>query len=170
MRSARLALPSLLLALSFTPALAASMFTRLPDAAGRTFGLVPTPAGAVRSVQRMAVDEGAMHAFRDAGGGSLELPALDGSTVTLELQPMELFADGFGPTYTDDHGRHPFTSDVSLFKGRVAGEPDSWAVLSMGPEGVLGTVQRAGVRWSLMPATFRRAGEPLPEHALAADD
>ena len=156
-------------ALAAAPAGARDLFTRIADLPGRTRMLRAGDAGPAHSLARLAVDEGAIAAFRADGGGTLAVPAPDGSELELQLVPYELFGDG-GPTTSDATGRHPFTPDVSLFRGHVAGDDASWAVISMSAEGVVGAVERAGTRWKLSPESARVSGLPMPTHALAIDD
>jgi hypothetical protein len=130
-------------------------------------GVQRTDAGATL----LAVDEAGVRAFRDAGGGGLSIPAADGATVELELEPYALFADGSGPTYTDESGRHAFTPDVSLYRGHVAGDETSWAVVSMSGSGVLGVIEQHGERLTLGPVQ-RMAGPnaaAMGVHALAPE-
>src|SRR5262249_43936492 len=99
----------------------------------------------------LAVDDDAIRAFRAAGGGALSIPSAGGATVELELEPYALFAEAQGPTYTDDRGRHAFTPDVSLFRGHVAGDEQSWAVVAMSGSAVFGVIEQAGARQTLAP-------------------
>ena len=150
----------------------ATPFARLDATAARMLAITGVPAGVQRTdagATLLAVDPEAVRAFRDAGGGALAIPAADGSTVELELEPYALFADGSGPTYTDDRGRHAFTPDVSLFRGRVAGDASSWAVVSMSGSGVLGVIEQHGARLTLGPVQ-KMAGPnaaAMGVHALA---
>jgi len=114
----------------------------------------------------LGVDAAAMRAFRAAGGGRLDLPVATGDTIALDLAPYDLFA-GASPTVTDEHGGHAFQPDVRLFRGRVIGEPESWAVIAMGAAGVFGALERHGERWNLGPAA--RATGALPSHVLARE-
>src|SRR5262245_23479344 len=138
----------------------ATPFTRLDATAARMVAITSAARAArantpVRAPETgatlLAVDADAVRAFRDAGGGPLSLPAADGGTVELELEPYTLFADGSGPTYTDDRGRHPFSPDVSLFRGRVAGDEQGWVVIAMSGAGVFGVIEQAGERLTLGP-------------------
>ncbi|MEO5988648.1 MAG: FG-GAP-like repeat-containing protein [Candidatus Eisenbacteria bacterium] len=52
-----------------------------------------------------------------------------------------------------------------MFKGKVDGDPDSWAVITLGSGTAAATIAVDGERWSLMPAPTR-AGEP-PLFALS---
>ena len=105
-------------ALTFAaPVAAADVFTRLDSVAARAITRTrvasPDAAGLLDAAEPtatlMSVDEGAMAAFRAAGGGRLAIPAEDGATVELELEPYTLLAKGVSVTYTDDLGRHDFT-------------------------------------------------------------
>jgi hypothetical protein len=162
-----------------TPALArpvspAAPFSRLDATTAHLLAITGVPAAAQRvdaGVTLLAVDPDAIRAFRDGGGGALEIPAADGSTVELQLEPYALFADGSGPTFTDDTGRHPFTPDVSLFRGHVTGDTTSWAVISMSGSGVLGVIEQHGARRTLGPVQ-KMAGPnaaAMGVHALAPE-
>jgi hypothetical protein len=137
-------------------AAAAPLFSRLdPTSAARfaparaltpgasLLGVAPDPAP---EVSFLAVDGAAVAEFRAAGGGRLAIPEADGGSVELELEPYALFADGVRPSFTDDQGRHAFDPDVSLFRGRIAGEDGSWAVVALSGAGVYGTVERSAGR------------------------
>ena len=176
------ALPALLpLALCCSTALArpirsvalATPFTRLDATAARMLALTGGPAAGRRTdagTTLLAVDDGAIRAFRAAGGGTLSIPAADGATVDLELEPYALFADGYGPTVTDNTGRHPFTPDVSLFRGHVAGDEQSMAVIAMSGAGVLGIIDQHGERLTLGPVQRMAAGAAaMGVHALAPE-
>src|SRR5262245_45853223 len=151
----------------------ASPFSRLDATAARMLAVTGVAAaqGAEAGATLLAVDGDAVRAFRDAGGGALSIPAADGGTVDLELQPYALFADGKGPTYTDDTGRHPLAADVSLFRGHVAGDEQSWAVVAMSDAGVLGVIEQHGERLTLGPVQkMATANATAPGvHALARE-
>jgi len=176
------ALPALLLlALCNPPAFAARLpaapatpFSRLDAATAHLLAITGVPAGAQKvdaGATLLAVDPDAIRAFRDAGGGALSIPAANGSTVELQLEPYALFADGSGPTTTDAGGRHPFTPDVSLYRGHVTGDDASWAVVSMSGSGVLGVIEEHGERLTLGPVQ-KMAGPnaaAMGVHALAPE-
>ena len=176
------ALPALLLALCCPPAFAARIplgspatpFSRLDPATAHLLAITGVPAGVQRTdagATLLAVDQDAIRAFREAGGGALAIPAADGATLELQLEPYALFADGHGPTYTDDAGRHAFTPDVSLYRGHVAGDDSSWAVVSMSGSGVLGVIEQHGERLTLGPVQ-KMAGPSaaaMGVHALAPE-
>jgi len=173
-----------LAALTFAaPAAAADVFTRLDPVAARAITRTrvasPDAAGLLDAAEPtatlMSVDEGAMAAFRAAGGGRLAIPAEDGATVELELEPYTLLAQGVGVTYTDDQGRHEYRPDLTLYRGHVAGDEQSWAVVSMGEAGLFGAVEQGARRWTLSPALPVAAGTRgtgvhafAPEGSLAA--
>src|SRR5260221_5192165 len=119
----------------------------------------------------LGVDEDAIAAFRAARGGRLSVPDASGGSVDLDLEPLDILAPGASVTYTDEHGRHAFKPDVSLFKGHVAGDPASWVVLSMGASGVLGLVERDGRRFTLSPTQRMSTHAPggLGVHAFAPE-
>jgi hypothetical protein len=178
----RAAVPALvLLAALAAPASGAAVFSRLDPAEAARLAPPParTPGAALLRIapeeapatRFLAVDAAAAAAFRAAGGGRLALPVADGGSLELELEPYRLFADGAGPTYTDDTGRHPFEADVSLFRGRVAGEEGSSVVLAMSGSAIFANVERGGRRWTLSPAGRRSPGESgLGAHAWARED
>ncbi|MEQ1831755.1 MAG: FG-GAP-like repeat-containing protein, partial [Candidatus Eisenbacteria bacterium] len=124
-------------------------------------------------VSLMSADTDAIAAFRAAGGGSLELPAAEGSTLTLELEPYALLAPGASITTTDALGRHDVRPDVSLYRGRIAGEAGSWAVVALGEAGVFGALQHDGQRYNLAPSQTlparASAAAGLPMHVLAPE-
>ena len=174
------ALPVLLLLAASGPALAvpvtrpATPFSRLDAATAHLLAITGVPAAAQKANDHatlLAVDGSAIQAFRDAGGGALSIPSADGGTVELQLEPYALFAEGYGPTTTDDRGRHSFTPDVSLYRGHVAGDTTSWAVISMSGSGVLGVIEQQGQRLTLGPVQ-RMAGPnaaAMGVHALAPE-
>src|SRR5262249_9694898 len=106
----------------------------------------------------LVVDRQALAAFRAAGGGRPELPGAGSRTLALGLEPYPLLAGDGAISTTDGSGRRVFTPDVSLYRGQVAGESDSWAVIAMGGAGVFGTIERAGRRWSIGPLSRTAAG------------
>jgi hypothetical protein len=154
---------------------AAPLFSRLDATSARLLAATTAVSGtAVRpgpGATLLRVDEDAIAAFRAAGGGRLSVPDADGGSVDLDLEPLELLPPGASVTYTDNAGRHAFQSDVSLYKGHVAGEPTSWVVMSMGASGVLGTVERDGRRWTLSPTQRMSTHAPggLGVHAFAPE-
>ncbi len=174
-------LASALLALLALPAGAAPVFSRLdPAAAARLapvraatpgadmLGLARQPA---TEVSFLGVDEAGLATFRAARGGRLEIPGAGGTSVELELEPYALLADGVRPSLTDDAGRRAFDPDVSLFRGRVAGDEGSSVVLAMSGAGVFGVVERLGRRWTLSPAERLAAGATgLVAHAFAPEE
>jgi hypothetical protein len=174
-------LPVVALLLSCPPVFAArasldrpaTPFSRLDATSTHVLAITGVPAAQKvdAGTTLLAVDPDAVRAFRDAGGGALAIPAADGGTVELELEPYALFADGSGPTYTDDNGRHPFTADVSLYRGHVAGDTTSWAVVSMSGSGVLGVIEQHGERLTLGPVQKMAgpAAAAMGVHALAPE-
>lgn len=138
------------------PALAAAPFSRLDPATTRLLARTPALAGvtadAASGATLLAVDDRAVADFRAARGGRLSVPDAGGKSLELDLEPYDLFSADAIIGATDESGRHPFTPDVSLFRGKVAGEEGSWAVVSMTPHGVIGLVERGdGRRWTLNP-------------------
>ena len=103
-------------------------------------------------VSLMAVDTDGIAAFRAARGGLLAVPAADGSTLELTLEPYDVLMPGTSLTTTDERGQHAVHPDVSLYRGRVAGEAGSWAVIAMGAAGVFGSLEHAGQRWNIGPS------------------
>jgi hypothetical protein len=130
------------------------------------------PSLAAPEPSLLAVDRAALAAFRAEGGGTLAIPTADGGALTLELSRFELLTGDTPITTSDESGRHAFTPDVSLYRGHVVGEPQSWAVLAMGAAGVYGSLEHDGRRWTIGPtapvAPDLGTGE-LPVHALAPE-
>ncbi|MBI5170155.1 MAG: VCBS repeat-containing protein [Candidatus Eisenbacteria bacterium] len=163
MKSRRLlvSLPLLALALSSLTAAAhaASPFVRAAspvrtvDAALAT-GLVPQR----ETVAYLGVDEAALAEFRSGDGGTLELPAPDGSTLSLELARVDVLAPGATITFTDDAGSHAYTPDVVCFRGTIAGESGSWAALTLTADGALGVIETHGEQLQLAPVAASIAG------------
>lgn len=168
-----------LLLLSWTlfalPTMAAPVFGRLSESGKRLLATATASQGTVveerAGVSLLTVDHDALDAFREAGGGRLSVPDADGGTLDLILEPYELLAPGVSVTQTDATGRHPFTPDVTLFRGHVADDPTSWVVLSMGGSGVLGTIEQGGRRRTLTPAQglAPEGSASLGVHALAPE-
>lgn len=166
MRSARqLALTfasiALLLA-STTPATAAELFTRAPATTALAGALAARP-----NTVLLAMDSDAVEDFRARNGGTLTLPLSDERSVTLTLEPMEILPPEGTVTFTDATGRHPLPHGFSVFKGRVEGHADSWAVVTLGGGTAGATISVGDERWSLMPAPVRAGTQRL--FALAAD-
>ncbi len=172
----RFALLLLLLSTFAAHASAAPVFSRLSEPGKKLLAAATAQRGAAvverPGVSLLTVDADAIDAFRAAGGGTLNVPDADGSTLALELEPYTLMASGASVTYSDATGRHAFTPDVSLFRGHVAGDPTSWVVLSMGGAGVLGTIEQHGERRTLTPAQGLAAegSRELGVYALAPED
>ena len=173
---ARILLSIVTLSLLVTSTHAAPVFARLGATGTRLLAATTAVNGtlvrATAGTSLLTVDAGAMAAFRDAGGGVLQVPDADGGTLELTLVPYDIMAPGTSVTYTDDSGRHAFTPDVTLYRGTVAGDPTSWVVLSMSSAGVLGTIEQHGTRLMLSPVqkfTSNAAAGPLV-HALAPEN
>jgi len=165
------------------PVAAADVLTRLDPIAARVFSrtmsATPDAAGLLEAAEPagtlMSVDADAMAAFRAAGGGRLAIPAEGGTTVELELEPFDVMAEGASVSYTDDFGRHEYRPDLTLYRGHVAGDEKSWAVVSMGEAGLFGAVEQGRHRWTLSPAQAGTAGASgngvhafTPEGSLAS--
>lgn len=161
---AALFLPALLLA---TPpaAFARDLLTRVSPSPGRVATLSVRPRTSLLAVDRPALD-----ALRAARSGAMTLPLADGSSVELELERRELFAPDAQVTYTDEAGPHALETGVAVFRGRVRGEPGTWAVVTLAPGAVHATLFRGDERLLLMPAAMPgAAGAEPPLHALAAE-
>jgi len=161
-----LALGLLVLSTLAATAQAAAVFSRAatwPARADAALAMRP-------EVARLQLDPSAVEQFRDEQGGTLVLPLADGSEVALDLEPYDLMGEGNVVTITDEQGRRPAPVQTTLYRGRVAGESDSWAVIALSPEGAMGTVERAGRRWQLQPAesgkVFSRLHSFAPETSL----
>src|SRR5262249_58428244 len=89
----------------------------------------------------------------------------DGSALTLDLAPYPLLSGDAAISTTDAAGRHALAPDVSLYRGKIAGEADSWAVIAMGSAGVFGAIERAGRRWSIGPIARAAAGSAAGSNA-----
>lgn len=145
----RRALPALLLLLATaSTAHAAPVFTRQAT---------PPRAAALRrpgvAAAFVAVDKGAIAAFRAAGGGRLTVPLPGGVTVDLALHRFDVFAPGAKLVATGDRGvEQPLRFDLTTFQGSVPGEDGSWAVVSMSNDQVLGTIEHGGTRYAIAPA------------------
>lgn len=163
MKSRRLLVSLSLLALALSgftaTAHAASPFVRAAgpvrtaDAALAT-GLVPQR----ESVAYLSVDEAALAEFRSGDGGTLELPAPDGTTFTLNLTRVEVLAPGATVTFTDDAGPHTLTPDVVCFRGTIAGEEGGWAALTLTTGGALGVIETHGEQLQLAPVAASVSG------------
>lgn len=118
----------------------------------------PARAAALRrpgvSAAFVGVDRAAIAAFRAAGGGRLTVPLPGGRSVDVQLHRFDVFAPGARLIATGDRGvQTPLHFDLTTFQGSVPGEAGSWAVLSMSGDQVLGTIQHAGARFAIAPAT-----------------
>ncbi len=175
-------LATLLLITPFARSAHAAVFDRTDAATSRlvaqVYGTPSRARGAAASaaivlpegVSVLSADLASVHAFRRAGGGRLTLPLADGRSATLVLEPMDILGPDGTVSFTDDAGRHAVRPDVTLYRGRVEGESDSWAVITMGAAGVFGTVERAGERWNLAPTQAAKPGDTsLPLHVLAPE-
>ena len=172
---ARVVMLALLLSSLSAPLHAAPVFARLGSTGARVLASTTALHGSAviqePGATLLSVDADAVAAFRAAGGGALSVPDAEGGTVELELTPLDILGPDGSVSYTDERGRHTFRPDVSLYRGHVVGDDASWVVLSMGASGVLGTVERDGVRWTLSPtqrmATNAQGG--LGVHAFAPE-
>ena len=159
-----LTLPLALLLAGASHAEAASPFSRASQGPAGS----RSAASATALVSRMSLDPAAVEAFRLARGGSLSLPLADGSEVALELEPYDLMGAGNRVTITDEQGRRPAPVSTTLYRGRVVGEQDSWAVIALAEGGAMGTVERAGRRWQLQPE--EAGGGPGRMHAFSPEE
>lgn len=159
----RLASSLLLTLLLFAPRIspAAPLFTRVPALPGRAQPLAARPGTSL-----MSLDAGALADFRAARGGALSVPRPDGGSFDLTLEPFDVGLAGARIVARDETGEHPIAVDLSLFKGHVAGDPASWAVIGLSPRGAMGTIVAGGERWQLLPTAAGGDGA-LPLHALA---
>lgn len=161
---------ALILCLTLLPAVtpqahARELLTRVAPGSGRLATLTARPGATLLAVDRAALDQ-----LRGAGSGTLALPLADGSAVELELERRELFAPGAQVTYTDGSGPHSFTPDVAVFRGRVNGEPDSWAMLTLTRDEVRLTLSRGGEQLLLMPSAAPEPGAAGPTlHVLSRE-
>jgi len=148
--------PFALLLAGFSPAGAAELFSRAASGTGRAGALALRPATTL-----LALDTDAVEEFRARNGGTITLPVSEERSFTLMLEPMELMPPEGAITYTDASGRHPVPLDFSVFKGKVDGDADSWAVVTLGGRTAAATIAVDGRRWSLTPVPARAGEEPL---------
>lgn len=142
---------------------AAAVFTRdalLPSASRSAVAARP-------EVSRLMLDPVSVETFRLEHGGTLTLPLADGSDLALELTPYDLMGEGNVVTITDEQGRRPAPVQTTLYRGRVTGEPGSWAVIALSPDGAMGMVERDGQRWQLQPTEIGKG--PVRTHAFAPE-
>ena len=115
----------------------------------------PPPAARAVPTERAVVfamaDRAALQSFRSAGGGRLLVPLADGSELTLDLARFDLLAPGAVVVAHGDTGETPIPVDLSLFRGGVAGDPASWAVVSMSGDQVMGVISTARGRFEIGP-------------------
>lgn len=115
--------------------------------------------GAVREVRLDGAQAEAIRAER-AAFRLADFPLPGGGGVDLELEPFEVLAPDaqvvLGTAQGDVEIGRP---EVSLFRGRVAGEPDSRVFLSLSPLGANGLVQTGGSTLVLSSGGF---GAGLP--------
>ncbi|HVP14361.1 MAG TPA: hypothetical protein VMS88_02385, partial [Terriglobales bacterium] len=123
-----------------------------------TRGIPPARALAARgkAAAFIRVDRTALADFRREAAGQLELPLPDGSSLGLSLSRFDVLAPGATVTVTGPHGPMPFRPDLTLFRGTVDGEPDSWAVIAMSEDEVSGVIERS--RGRLVVSPLNRAG------------
>ncbi|NOT33177.1 MAG: hypothetical protein HOP12_03305 [Candidatus Eisenbacteria bacterium] len=119
-----------------------------------------------RDVTILNLDLAELTAFRGAGGGRLSLPTNAGE-VRLVLKPFDVLGGG-QVTLSGATGTRPAGANVSLFRGQVDGDADSWAVIAMSPTGVNGTFESNGRRRVLAPLGATVAGA-APQLVLADD-
>lgn len=160
-RQLALSIASFTLLLTGTvPASATDLFSRVAPNTGRVGALALRP-----NTTLLVLDADAVEDFRARNGGTITLPVSEDRRFTLTLEPLDILPPEGSLTYTDASGRHPLPLDFSVFKGKVDGDADSWAVVTLGAGTAAATIAVEGERWSLMPASTR-AGEP-PLFALA---
>ncbi len=114
----------------------------------------PSPALAVRpaaSVAEARFDRTAARAFRAAGGGRLTLPLGRDGSLALDLVPFPILTPDAQVIATGANGPRPIAPDVTVYRGRVAGDPDSWAVITIGADHVLGTIESKAGRFAVAP-------------------
>ncbi len=110
----------------------------------------------------VTVSRDAVREFRLTGGGLLDVPLADGSALQLKLERFDVLAPGAVVTVTGDAGPVRVTPDITLFKGHVVGDEESFAVLAMTPEQVTGTIDHGGRRLLIEPMAAVGA-----DHAIA---
>jgi hypothetical protein len=153
-------------------ALAFAILALLPcgsPAAARADGLLRRAADGTpppRTGLAVTVDRDALRGFRRAGGGRLALPRAGGADLEVVLERFDVLAPGAVVTLTGAHGPAPYHPDLTLFQGRVEGEPGSLAVFAMSDGRVTGRVRlRSG--WLLVAP--RSAGGPGVGHVVVAE-
>lgn len=111
------------------------------------------------------IDQSALQALRSRGKGrvALQLPAI--GNRTLNLRRFDLLASN-AVTIQRRSGPASYIPEFTLFRGEVDGVSDSWVVLSMSREGVLGTIDMAGERFSVGPPR----NLPSASYALVANE
>ena len=110
-----------------------------PDLLLRRAG--PDPAASPRAGIAVTVDRDALRGFRLAGGGRLVLPRAGGADLEVVLERLEVLAPGAIVTLTGARGPVPYRPDLTLFRGRVEGEPGSLAVFAMSAGRVTGRIR-----------------------------
>src|SRR5512143_959513 len=110
----------------------------------------------------VTVSRDAVREFRAGGGGFLDVPLADGSTLQLDLESFDVLAPGATVTFTGDAGPVRYTPDLTMFKGHVVGDEHSLAVLAMTPDQVTGTIEQDSRRLLIEP--LARIGA---DHAVA---
>ena len=100
-----------------------------------------SPASIPTSVLRgrctmVSDDPDAIRHLRAAHGGAITVPVDDGKQDRrVTLVPYPIFADRAVRTVTDVRGARPLPVDLDVYRGTIAGEPRSWAVITLSPHG-----------------------------------
>lgn len=158
--------PFLLLSLAVVSMVATSALAAQP-AGGRTQTDVRTDAFSVRDLAR---DAGTVAVGGSLSVSGLEL-AVDAGQVILDLERFQVFADGAEVVIHGEDGDEVLPApDHAHFRGRVAGDLDSMALLSVTESGrVRGLVQQEGAVYVLREGgtEVRSAGAPVAGGPLA---
>jgi hypothetical protein len=133
-----------------------------------------SPASIPTSVLRgrrtmVSVDPDAIRHLRAAHGGAITVPVDDGNEIDVTLVPYPIFADRAVRTVTDVRGARPLPVDLDVYRGTIAGEPRSWAVITLSPHGAFGVIQTRRGRFDIAPMRAAAPGDPdgVAPHVIA---
>jgi hypothetical protein len=128
------------------------------------------PATPPRGGVSVTVDRDALRGFRLAGGGRLTLPLADGTDLAVVLERFDVLAPGAVVTLTGRRGPVSYRPDLTLFQGRVEGEPGSLAVFAMSSGRVTGRIRRDSGWLLVAPLTpDATAAEPGAGHVIVPE-
>jgi hypothetical protein len=111
----------------------------------------PGVSDGIGPVQPFEVNRAGVAALRKAGRGRVTFPLPGHGNVELTLEHGEILAPNATVTLSDVGGVSRIPVDLTIFRGRIEGDPGAWAVIGLSRDTIFGSITTSEAAWAILP-------------------